>query len=103
MNFPVLTSAKATPGRLIVKGDIDTSNPKAVRLEFFVNQESDDSGHGEGEIYLGTAGPNAKGKFTAVLPPVALGLWISATATDGEGNTSEFARSIEVRGPGKAK
>ena len=103
MNYPVLTSAMTTPGKLIVKGRIDTPNPKAVRLEFFANLEPDDSGHGEGEIFLGTARPNAQGKFTAVLPSVAPGMWISATATDGAGNTSEFTENIEAKGPGKGK
>jgi len=103
MNFPVLTSAMATPGRLVVKGYIDTPNPKKVTLEFFGNQAPDGSGHGEGQIYLGTAKPNANGDFTAALPPVSPGMWISATATDPDDNTSEFAFDIETEGPGKNK
>lgn len=106
MNFPVLESAKATPGRLIVKGTIDTPNSRTVAIEFFANFSPDDSaepGYGEGEIFLGTARPNTKGKFTATLPSVSPGMWISATATDSEGNTSEFALSIEAQGPGKGK
>jgi len=104
MNYPVLASAKATPGRLIVKGTIDTQDPREVVLEFFANSVPDDAtGYGEGEIFLGTARPNAKGKFTATLPAVSQGMWISATATDIEGNTSEFALSIEAQGPGRGK
>jgi len=101
MNFPVLTSAMATPGQLVVTGTIDTPNLMRVVLEFFVNSAPDSSGHGEGEIYLGAAKPNASGGFTAALPAVSSGMWISATATDGDGNTSEFALSIEASGPGK--
>ncbi|MCF7975826.1 MAG: right-handed parallel beta-helix repeat-containing protein [Phycisphaerae bacterium] len=104
MNFPVLTSAMATPGRLIVKGTIDTHNPKQAMLEFFANSAPDDAtGYGEGEIFLGMASPNARGKFTVTLPPVSPGMWISATATDSEGNTSEFSLSIEAQGPGNSK
>jgi hypothetical protein len=103
MNFPVLTSAKATPGKLIVKGTIDTQDPRQVTLEFFANSTADATGYGEGEIFLGTATPNTKGKFTATLPTVSPGMWISATATDSAGNTSEFALCIEADGPGGKK
>ena len=103
LNFPVLTSAKATPGRLIVQGTIDTPNPKTVTLEFFANPMptpgGDPSGYGEGAVFLGTDRPNAQGKFTATLPTVAPGTLISATATDADGNTSEFAANIEARRP----
>lgn len=105
MNFPVLTSAKATPGQLIVKGTIDTPNPKTVTIEFFANPVptpgGDPSGHGEGAIFLGTKKPDAQGKFTATLPPVPPGTLITATATDADGNTSEFAENIEAERPGK--
>ena len=105
MNFPVLESAKATHGRLIVKGTIDTHNPKDVTIEFFANPVpvpgGDPSGHGEGAVFLGTDRPNPKGKFTATLPPVDPGTLITATATDAFGNTSEFAANIVAVGPGK--
>jgi hypothetical protein len=102
MNFPVLASAMATQGQLVVTGTIDTPNPMSVKLEFFANSAPDDlTGYGEGEIYLGEARPNATGAFTAVLPAVSPGTWISATATDRDGNTSEFALTIEAAKPGK--
>ena len=104
MNFPVLTSAMATPGKLIVKGTIDTQGPRQVTLEFFANSDRDDAtGYGEGEFFLGSDKPNAQGKFTAILPSISPGMWISATATDSDGNTSEFALCIEAEGPGRGK
>lgn len=103
MNFPVLSYAMATPGQLVVTGTIDTPNLMSVKLEFFANSTADSSGNGEGEIYLGAAKPNATGTFTAALPAVSPGTWISATATDGDGNTSEFALCIEAEGPGGNK
>jgi hypothetical protein len=103
MNLPALTSAHATPGRLVVHGEIDTSNPKTVLIEFFANAVptpgGDPSGHGEGEIFLGTGRPNSRGRFTVPLPPLPVGMLISATATDADGNTSEFARNIVARLP----
>lgn len=96
MNYPVLTSAMATPGRLIVKGSIDTPNPKNVTIELFGNDEPDQqTGYGEGKIFLGEVIPNANGDFTASLGPVSPGTWISATATDEDNNTSEFSLCIE--------
>lgn len=105
MNFPVLTSAKTTPGKLIVKGTIDTPNPRSVIVEFFANPVpdpgGDPSGHGEGAIFLGSKWPNPQGKFTATLPSVSPGTLIAATATDAAGNTSEFSANIEAKAPGQ--
>ncbi len=103
-NFPVLTSALATRGQLVVRGTIDTPNPRTVIIELFANPVPtpgpDPSGHGEGAVFLGTVRPNPRGTFTATLPPVAPGTLISATATDADGNTSEFAANIEAVAPG---
>jgi titin len=97
-NFPVLTSALVSPGRLVVRGTIDTPSPQTVVLEFFANPVpvpgGDPSGYGEGAVFLGTATPAPDGSFTAVLPSVASGTLISATATDAAGNTSEFAQDV---------
>lgn len=99
-NYPVLTSALATPGKLIVKGTIDTPSPKTVIIEFFTTEPGGDpSGHGEGAVFLGTVRPNKKGKFTATLRAVPAGTLITATATDADGNTSEFAKNIEAKFP----
>jgi hypothetical protein len=104
MNYPVLESAKATPGKLIVKGYIETPNPKSVTIEFFANPVpnpgGDPTGYGEGAIHLGSDRPNPQGKFTATLPAVKPGTLITATATDADGNTSEFAANIEATVPG---
>jgi hypothetical protein len=104
MNFPVLTIALTTAGKMVVKGMIDTPDPQTVAIEFFANPIStpggDPSGHGEGAEFLGTIKPNKKGKFTAALPPVEPGTLISATATDADGNTSEFSANIEAIMPG---
>ncbi len=102
-NFPVLTWTNATPGQLIVRGYIDSPNPRNITIEFFANPVpipgSDPSGYGEGAVYLGSVIPNAIGEFTASLPPVELGTLVSATATDANGNTSEFSKNIETTSP----
>jgi titin len=100
-NFPVLASAVISKGKTKVTGTIDTPDPESIVIEFFANTESDPSGHGEGEEYLGTVSPNSTGEFEVKLPKVKSGTFISATATDAEGNTSEFSENIEALRPGE--
>jgi parallel beta-helix repeat protein len=101
MNYPVLNEANVTQGKLNVKGTIDTQNPEIVTIEFFTNPVpnpgGDPSGNGEGAIYLGSYLPNSLGEINATLPKVAPGTLITATATDANGNTSEFSAYIEAR------
>jgi len=101
MNYPVLNDAKVTQGKLKIKGTINTQNPETVTIEFFANPVpypgGDPSGYGEGAIYLGSDWPNPQGKINATLPTVATGTLITATATDANGNTSEFSAYIEAR------
>ena len=99
MNYPVLESALATPGKLVVRGTVDTQNPAAVLVEFFA-ADGDSSGHGEGKIFLGRKSPNPRGKFMAALDSVEPGTLITATATDEFGNTSEFSANIVAVAPG---
>jgi hypothetical protein len=100
MNIPVLTSARKNKGKLIVEGIIDTPNPQTVTLEFFANPVpipgGNPSGYGEGAIYLGSYQPNSQGIINATLPTVVPGTLITATATDANGNTSEFSAYIEA-------
>ncbi len=103
MNYPVLNSAIATPGVLLVIGTIDTPEPETVKIEFFANPipepGADPSGHGEGQVFLGFKYANAKGKFVAPLASVEVGTIITATATDKNGNTSEFSKNVIATEP----
>ena len=94
-NFPVLSRVVGSPGKLVVEGSIDTPNPQTVTIEIYANASPDPgadfTGYGEGQTLIGTVKPNPAGRFTIVLPPVPKGTVISATATDAQGNTSEFA------------
>lgn len=100
-NFPVLAGAVAGRRQLVVGGHIDTPNPQTVVIEFFANRVptpgGDPSGHGEGAKFLGTATPRRTGFFAARLPTVPPGTLITATATDSNGNTSEFAKNVAAR------
>lgn len=88
LNFPVLTSATTQE----VKGTACAS----CTVEIFV-ADNDESGHGEGRTFVGSAKASTTGAFTVVISGAAAGDSVTATATDGAGNTSEFARNVLVR------
>jgi thiol-disulfide isomerase/thioredoxin len=108
-NYPVLTSVVSSSSNKIVSGYLDSTPNMTFQIQFFVNTESDESGHGQGEYFLGetlvTTNANGHATFSFTYGPIADGPFLSATATDdsGNGNTSEFSRSIAAReddGPG---
>jgi hypothetical protein len=89
-NFPVLDSALVAASGLSVTGSLDVPVSVAggsYRIALYENAACDASGHGEGEVYLGTklvSLSNASAgseKFTFTLPvnPPALGQMITAT------------------------
>ncbi|MDP9476675.1 MAG: hypothetical protein M3R38_13490 [Actinomycetota bacterium] len=98
-NFPVITSAKTSTTATTIRGRLNSTPGQVFRVRFFSNP----SGTNEGKKFLGqiivTTGPDGLVPF--VFEParrVALGQAITATATDPEGNTSEFSapRSVEA-------
>jgi hypothetical protein len=95
-NYPTITSASTSSGGVQIQGTLDSTPNTTFTLDFYANAAADLSGHGEGETYLGavTVATDASGSvsFKANLPKmVPTGQIITATATDPEGNTSEFS------------
>ncbi|HEX5035668.1 MAG TPA: Calx-beta domain-containing protein [bacterium] len=106
-NFPVLTSAVSAGGQTKIQGTLNsTASASGYRIEFFSNDSCDDSGQGEGEVFLGAVtGVNTNGSgnasFTADLSvSVPSGQAITATATDPDSNTSEFSACLTSVAPG---
>ncbi|MCS7089546.1 MAG: hypothetical protein NZM03_02305 [Limisphaera sp.] len=101
-NFPVLTQAVASATALIVKGWIDARPNHSYTLWFYGNPTNEPSGHGEGMWPLGhglvTTDASCKGAFSLSLPlGGSVPAWVTATATDSAGNTSEFSQSIAIQ------
>ncbi len=103
-NYPVLNLAYSTASGAVINGTLNSTANTQFPLEFFSNASCDSSGYGEGETYLGTttvrtdASGNAAFSFTAnVGSPVTVGRSITATATDTNGNTSEFSACVGVQ------
>ncbi|MFN8000741.1 MAG: CSLREA domain-containing protein [Acidobacteriota bacterium] len=92
-NFPVLTGLTNTT----ITGTLDSlpaNTTYPVRIEFFANTSADASGNGEGEVFLGATSVAAPGAFNFNYTPVAGKPFITATATDNAGNTSEFSSAL---------
>jgi hypothetical protein len=98
-NYPVITAAGfGTVTRVI--GTLNSTPNTEFRLDFYANSEADPSGHGEGERWLGwtrvTTDAAGNAQFDAALPSeTAFGELVTATATDADGNTSEFSAAAE--------
>ena len=96
-NYPNLTSATSFGGNTTIQGIFNSKPSQSYELDFYSSPTCDATGFGEGETYLGskqvTIDAGGIVGFTANLPvPTALGRVITATATDAQGNTSEFSR-----------
>jgi hypothetical protein len=110
MNAPALTAAFNSGTGATISGTLSTGTangqpflPNAtITLDFYANTTPDPTGYGQGRYYLGSSNvpTNASGNasFTASLStPIPAGAgYISATATDAAGNTSEFCADILV-------
>jgi hypothetical protein len=99
-NFPELFSATTSAGGTTVTGQLCAPAGLSLTLDFYDNDSADPTGYGEGQTWIGSANLVAgagQTPFSAVLPvmldPAHV---VTATATDSEGNTSEFSRFIVV-------
>jgi uncharacterized repeat protein (TIGR01451 family) len=101
-NFPELTAAVQSNSTLI-QGRFNSLRNTRYRLEFFSNTACHPSGHGGGQFFLGwtevMTDRQGNAALNITLPvTVPAGQFITATATDPEGNTSEFSQCVPVMG-----
>ncbi|MDD5542294.1 MAG: FG-GAP-like repeat-containing protein [Acidobacteriia bacterium] len=102
-NYPLLNSALASSSGISILGTLNSTSNTTFSVDFFSNQVCDPSGYGEGQTFLGTANVTTDGSCNAnlnvTLPtPVTPGFFLTATATDPSGNTSEFSQCRVVTG-----
>lgn len=100
-NYPVIEEVESGGGVTIIRGTLNSTPLQSFNLQFFLNTAADPSGFGEGQTFLrqATAGTDAAGNapFEIVLDQeLADGLFVTATATDGAGNTSEFSGAVAI-------
>ncbi|RYX83852.1 hypothetical protein EON83_12975 [bacterium] len=95
-NFPELLSAQVVGGTTTVAGLLKGAAKATYRIEFFVSAARDSSGYGEGQKFISatniTTDTKGTAKLSATLSVVLSGTqFLSMTATDAKGNTSEFS------------
>jgi CSLREA domain-containing protein len=93
LNFPVIESATLST----VSGTACSATvvPKPCTVEVFL-ADRDPSGYGEGKTFVGSSTTNADGTFAVVVSGLVSGDYVTATATDANGNTSEFSANMPV-------
>jgi len=101
-NFPDLKSAVSRGTSGTVRGRLESVPSSTFRVEIFGNTACDPSGNGEGQAFLVATevitnnGGNGEFSATASFAP---GDYITATATDASGNTSEFSGCLLATAP----
>ncbi len=99
-NFPDLRSANPVTGE--ISGTMESAPSTEYRLDFYRNVACDPSDYGEGQEYLGysmvTTDATGTQTFTVAVGGFVLGNFITATATDPDGNTSEFSICAQAGG-----
>jgi titin len=97
-NYPEVTSVVAE-GSAAIQASLSSTPSSSFTLEFFSNDVCDDTGFGEGQTPLGTASlttdASGLGSVTAGFSGVS-GTVVTATATDADGNTSEFSECAAI-------
>ena len=104
-NFPIITSASSlVAGGTQIAGRLNSEPDTTYALDFYANPACVGRPQAllEGMTYLGTADVTTDGSGNTDIDvnlPVALeaGAKVTATATDPEGNTSEFSQRIVLR------
>jgi parallel beta-helix repeat protein len=88
-DYPVVISRSAAG---VLTWELDSLPNTSFHIDFFANEALDPSGFGEGKTYLGSkiVTTDAHGRVT-VASDYAGAKLVSATATDFDGNTSEFS------------
>jgi CSLREA domain-containing protein len=99
-NYPVLTSVSTSLGQTTVGGSLNSTPSTAFVVDFYASTYCDASGHGEGNLYLGSNFPTTDAggdvTFNAMLSvEAAPGSSITATAS-GPTGVSEFSACFDL-------
>lgn len=92
MNYPDIVSVVNIPSTTdwIVSGTLDNNTPTGIKVELF-KAEINGSGNAQGKVFLGSCLANGSGNWKDTLPGLTLSDVLVSTATDLNGNTSEFS------------
>ena len=101
-NYPVITKFYSASSGTSIAGYLESSPNKIFKLQFFSNSSPNSISERNGEVFLGektfTTDANGRVEFQANFPNVEVDIAgnhsVSVTATDENGNTSEFSSAI---------
>ncbi len=98
-DFPVIQSVTSGPST-VVSGTLQSTPSTIEYLDFYANTTPNASGHGDAQVYLGsetvTTDSTGLAQWSAGgLGATSSGQYITVTATDQNGNTSEFASNVQ--------
>ena len=99
MNYPVISSVFLDwfTGNTTITGGLDHASPVGVTIELFKAGGVNMFGYGGGETYLGSVViTDPAGLWSFESSALAAGDVVTATATDVNGNTSEFAANASL-------
>lgn len=102
-NYPVISGAFATGSGTVIAGTLNSTANTRFIIDVFSNSSCNASGYGEGKVFVGsytvTTDSSCNASFGFLVPAVlSNGDIVTATATDPNGNTSEFSQCIAVGG-----
>ncbi len=103
-NFPIVNSAVSDASQTVVHFTLNSAANRTFTIDFYANTAKNSRGLWEGERYLesATVTTNGSGSGTgSITLPFSLpvGTYITATATDSNGNTSEFSGNFSGGNP----
>ncbi len=101
VNAPVLSAVVVGNSSTTVSGTIMGAAGKTFTLDFYANTGKDPGGYYEGQFWLGsycvTTDQSGNATFKNVgVAGASPGDWITATATDSAGTTSEFSAAFQT-------
>ena len=104
-NFPVLTSAISVGANTTIQGTLNSTSNTQFSVDLYGNNACDASGNGEGQNFITSTTVTTNGSgdasFTLTVPSnTVVGQFITATATDPGGNTSEFSACATLQSQG---
>jgi uncharacterized repeat protein (TIGR01451 family) len=99
-NFPVLTAGTNSATEITVSGTLNSRTNATYTIDVYANWRASLSGNGEGRTWLGSTnvfiGATSNVTFELAFATNNVGHYLSATATDTNGNTSEFSATLRT-------
>jgi hypothetical protein len=100
-DIPSLADVQLEGGSTEIAGGLSSTASTTFDLDFYASSTCDPSGYGEGQSYLGSAqistDGNGDASFAVTLSDASSYDYVTVTATDPSGSTSEFSACYVLR------